>query len=255
MSKPLIVLQARTGSTRLPQKMTRPFWEGKPVLELILDRITERLPDMRERVVVATTTSPGDDAIEELCRRKGIAFYRGSEADVLDRFVNTAAAYGADKLIRICADNVFLDTDALARLVDEVDADTDNDYISFCLSDGTPSIRTHYGFWAEGAKVDALKRVARDVDDMFYHEHVTNYLYSEGSGFKCRFLPVDKSIESHTRLRLTLDTQEDFDMQTAIYKDMAAMGKKLTPSNLMEYLDARPGYYDRMQAVIERNGK
>ena len=34
-----IIIQARTGSTRLPNKMVMPFFEGKTILEILIDRI------------------------------------------------------------------------------------------------------------------------------------------------------------------------------------------------------------------------
>ncbi len=54
-------------------------------------------------LVVATTTNPKDDEIVNLCKNKGVKFFRGSEHNVLKRFIDVAESYDFDFLVRICA--------------------------------------------------------------------------------------------------------------------------------------------------------
>lgn len=135
---------------------------------------------------------------------------------------------------------------------------TDYDYVSFIRSDGVPSIKTHYGFWAEGVRLDALKRVAEATDESIYHEHVTNFIYGHPNLFRCLFLPIEESvrgIEDHPYLRLTVDTLDDFEIQRTIYRDFATNGVDITPGNLIAYLDERPEMYSVMKKNIEINSK
>lgn len=252
-----IILQARTGSTRLPNKMLMPFHEGKGILQILLERIRSAFPEGFDRITVATTTSPGDDRIAELCAGTGFRCFRGSESDVLERFIGAAEEAGADRIIRVCADNVFLDTPALRSLYDRMERGV-ADYASFRTSDGVPSIRTHYGFWAEGVTLDALRRVRRATDEALYHEHVTNYIYTHPEDFTIDLRPISETIpdiESYPDLRLTIDTLEDFDISREIYATLSAAGREITTPDILRYLDSRPEFFGRMKTIINQNTK
>lgn len=252
-----IVIQARTGSSRLPDKMLRPFYGDKGILEILLERICRDVAGSGYAVVVATSVAAGDDRIEALCRRLGVSCYRGSEDDVLSRFIGAADSHGLDRVVRVCADNVFLDTALLPELCDRLNSG-DNDYESYISSDGTPSIRTHYGFWAEGVRVDALRRVQMLTTEKLYHEHVTNYVYGHPEVFRLNFRPIADTIsgiESCKSLRLTIDTAEDFAVSREIYAHFADSAEPLTSDAIVGYVRQNPSYMARMQAVINQNKK
>lgn len=252
--KPIIIIQARTGSSRLPGKTLLPFYGERGILEILVDRIRAELGDAT--VVVATTTNPADDAIEELCRRRGFDFFRGNELDVLSRFIGAAEKYGADKLIRICSDNLFLDVKELKRLADWYADEADADYASFSTFEGKPMILTHYGLWAiEACKLSALKRAADSTSEKLYHEHVTNYLYTHPEEFSLRFLTEKSEIQRNQKLRLTIDTPEDFKMMQAVYSVLAERNLEITPTNIVSVIDETPEYYDAMESIINQNKK
>ena len=252
-----IILQARTGSSRLPNKMLKPFYQECGILEILLERIRAAFPDDFENLIVATTTSRGDDRIEALCRRIGIKCFRGSESDVLSRFVEAAHIYHADKIIRICADNVFLDVDLLKELYNRL-TDSDYDYVSYCTSEGLPSIKTHYGFWAEGAKVSALEKVMNETSESIYHEHVTIYLYTHPEEYSINLKPISETIEdieSYPNLRLTIDTIDDFQISQEVYAYLISNHIPITSQNILEYPKKRPELFERMQTIINQNIK
>ena len=113
MSETGIIIQARTGSTRLPNKIFLPFYKEKGILELIIDRIKNSI-DLP--IVIATTEKSKDDKIVELAGEKEIACFRGSELNVLNRYIKTAEKFNFSNIIRICADNPFLDIEDLIVL-------------------------------------------------------------------------------------------------------------------------------------------
>ena len=78
-----IIIQARTGSTRLPGKILKVIND-----RTLLDHIIDRLKELEEKavVVIATSTLPGDDAVEQFCKEKGVLCFRGSESNVLSRY-------------------------------------------------------------------------------------------------------------------------------------------------------------------------
>jgi len=81
------------GSRRLPGKVLLPCL-GKPMLVYEIDRI--RKVNQIDQIVIATSTNEQDDAIVNFCQQNGVAFFRGSEHDVLSRYAEAADFYHAD---------------------------------------------------------------------------------------------------------------------------------------------------------------
>lgn len=252
-----IIIQARTGSTRLPNKMLMPFYGEKGILEILINRLTSSLPQYMHDIVVATTESEGDDKIEALCNKLNVNCYRGSEEDVLSRFIEAAKFYNADKIIRICADNVFLDMTQLEYLITGF-LSNDCDYASFIAKDGTPSIKTHYGFWTEGVRLEALKKVQAMTSEKLFHEHVTNYIYTNPENFRLAFTPIsntDKRIDDLSNIRLTIDTEKDFNISRQIYKYLSENNIPIDTSNIIDYLEEHKEIYLIMEEIINANKK
>lgn len=246
-----IIVQARTGSTRLPSKMTMPFFEGKGILELLLSRLGRA--GLTDKIIVATTENSCDDIICGIAQNAGIEYYRGNECDVLDRFIHAAKYYRISKIIRVCADNPFLDIPALNELI-TLGMDTDMDYVSRCISSGIPTIKTHYGFWTEYVTVKALEKIAERTDESIYHEHVTNYIYTHPDSFKIMLVPIPFALEKR-KIRLTIDTLDDFQMQQSIYNAVYKDNKDFQIKDVVDYLDRNVELYLAMDKLIKTNEK
>ncbi|MFZ5939986.1 MAG: cytidylyltransferase domain-containing protein [Bacteroidota bacterium] len=246
-----IIVQARSGASRLPDKMLLDFYNGKGILEIILDRLREKcsLP-----LVLATTTSASDDRIFNLAGRKGIDCFRGSEDNVLDRFIQTATRFGFERIIRVCADNPFLDAEAIGPLMTLLNSEN-CDYASYQLPDGTPSILTHFGFWAEATTLNALQRISALTDEKSYLEHVTGFMYRNPDLFNCRFLPVPQHLAVRKDLRFTLDTPDDFRILSRIYAEMLTLQLPLSPGQIVSFVENHPEYLSLMKQQIELNKK
>lgn len=242
------IVQCRLGSSRLPGKILLPFSGSRSILDIILDRLKGFSDDAF--LVVATSQDPRNDLLEEICTSKGIPCFRGSENDVLDRFISAAQHYGADRIIRVCSDNPFLDRMSIRKLID-ASRQSDADYISFDVQ-GTPSIRTHYGFWTEYTTLSALRKVRSMTDEPLYHEHVTNYIYANPQVFSLEWIPVDEAIASHDGVRLTIDTEEDFLLAQGVYE---ALGENATIQEILEFLDHHPEMREKMKSEIKKNSK
>ena len=86
------------GSGRLPGKVLMDIC-GKPLIWHVLLRVrAARTPDA---VIVATTDNPADAPLRKFLEENGVATFVGSESNVLDRFYQTAKAYGVDVVIRL----------------------------------------------------------------------------------------------------------------------------------------------------------
>lgn len=246
-----IIIQARTGSTRLPQKMLLPFYNGFSVLELLLKKLKRNIAGAN--IIIATTKNRTDDEIFNIAIKHNVKCFRGDEDDVLSRFINAAKENKISKIIRICADNPFLDVLSLQVLIDKFSV-SDCDYMSFSTSEGIPTIKTHYGFWAEAVTFDALVKASALTNEKLYHEHVTNYIYTHKANFKCQFIEIDREVEQ-MRIRLTLDTLSDFEMQKEIYYILTETNNEFSIKHVIDVLNKHPKFFEIMDEQIQLNSK
>lgn len=252
MNNTKIIIQARTGSTRLPRKMILPFYENEGIFSLLLKKLTSAFD--KNDIILATSTNPNNDILVEIAERYEVNYYRGSENDVLQRFIDAAKEFGAENIIRVCADNPFLDVFYIELLVEKFEK-FNCDYLSYITSDGTPSIKTHYGFWAEAVKLSALEKVRELTNENLYHEHVTNFIYANRDIFDVNFFEIIPQIDKHKDIRLTIDTQVDFDIQKEIFNKLNNNIPNFTSLNVIDFLEDNPHYLDIMRNEILKNQK
>ena len=200
------IIQARMGSSRLPGKSLAEI-EGRPMLWHVIQRVKRaRLVD---RVVVATSTAPADDAIEKMCRENDVPCHRGSENDVLDRFYHAARAEKAAQVVRITADCPLIDPEVIDRVVRRFQRG-DLDYASNAMVRSYPD-----GLDTEIFSFSALERAWHEASKTSEREHVTPYLRSE----KFRTANVENDSTSlYQHYRWTVDEAEDLEFIRAVYK-------------------------------------
>ena len=116
MTRTIAVIQARLGSQRFPAKMLADLG-GHSVLEWVVTRV--RRSTLVDRTVVATTQETLDDRLVAECQRLGVEVKRGSTNDVLGRFVSAIEGDAADAVVRICADNPFVDPGCVDQVIRE----------------------------------------------------------------------------------------------------------------------------------------
>lgn len=205
----VIISQARTGSTRLPAKILKKSI-GKTLLEHHVERL-QRVVHAAE-IVIATTINPNDDVIELLANQKQWTVYRGSEADVLDRYYQAAVAAKADIVVRVTSDCPVIDPALLDTGIQAYAAlPTACDWYS-----NTFMRRTFpRGLDFEIFSFDALQTAWSNAQDTAFREHVTPYLYRNPALFKLEgmFHPQD-----YSQYRWTVDTPEDFELIDRIFK-------------------------------------
>lgn len=251
-----IVIQARSGSTRMPAKILLPFDGRETILDMVIENIRRDNPGVV--IVVATTTNEADDRIAGMALRHGVKCYRGSENDVLGRFIGAADTYGLDRIIRVCSDNPFLQTASFRQLIGTADAHPEADYVAYAFPDGRPTIKSHLGLYAELATVSALRRAAAamtgDRDEKLYREHVTIYLYTHPDTFTLAFMPLPDALRERTDLRLTLDTPSDFRLLNELYRRLHDETDGSLAS-LIALVDSNADYGRIMKQNIAQNEK
>jgi spore coat polysaccharide biosynthesis protein SpsF len=202
------VIQARTGSTRLPGKVLEDLG-GRPVLEWVV-RAAQAATQI-DTVIVATSTKAGDDLVADLAESLGVPVVRGSEDDVLSRFVASLDAHPADAVVRLTADCPLLDPTLIDAVAGAWAAAPVHDYVSTVLVRCLPR-----GLDVElvsAAALRAVDRVAVGHDRV----HVTSRLYAQPSPY--RLLGLCVSPPAHD-LRVTLDTKEDLALLRALVAEL-----------------------------------
>jgi spore coat polysaccharide biosynthesis protein SpsF len=205
------IIQARNGSRRLPRKSLAPVL-GRPLLDLMLERV-ERASTLSE-IVLATTTAARDDELVTIARRRGVTVFRGSEPDVLSRYVGAAAVARAELVVRLTADCPLIDPDVIDHVVrvaqrtlgEDVDLVTNAPHTGRTYPDGM-DVEV---FTAQTlTRVDELATAAED------REHVTLRLHRA---------PFHHAVVDLSRpageVRITVDYQSDLDRVRAIFEDL-----------------------------------
>jgi len=204
------IIQARTGSVRLPGKVLRKL-AGEPMLARVVSRV--QCAKTLDEVIVATTTLASDDSIAELCAHRGIACFRGSENDLLDRYYRAAVDYRGDAIVRITADCPLIDSLIIDRVVHEfVDHQPHVEYASNVFPDRTYP----RGLDTEIIRFEPLERIWRADQNPLWREHVTSYIHRHPEAFITRC--VSNEID-YSHLRWTVDTSQDFELVRRIYNE------------------------------------
>jgi glutamate-1-semialdehyde aminotransferase/spore coat polysaccharide biosynthesis protein SpsF (cytidylyltransferase family)/predicted dehydrogenase len=235
------IIQARMGSSRLPGKSLAPI-EGRPMLWHVIERVKQaRLVD---RIVVATSVSPADDAIEKMCREKSVSCYRGSEHDVLDRFYSAARAEKAAQVVRITADCPLIDPEVIDRVVLRFQRG-DLDYASNAMVRSYPD-----GLDTEIFSFSALERAWHGATQTSEREHVTPYLRSD----KFRTANVENdSATLYQHYRWTVDEPRDLEFIRAVYKAFRER-ERFGMKDVLELIEKTPGLEKMNSEIVSNRG-
>jgi len=222
------IVQARTGSTRLSNKIFEPICE-KTLLGWVIDRL--RAAKLIDQIVIATTTNREDNEVVEFAKLEGVPCVQGSEDDVLDRFITVLDNYPAKTIVRVTGDNPLTDTGLIDALI-EKHLKSSSDYT------GLNGVFPH-GLTAEIVSFDALQKAHTESSSPGYREHVTTYIHSQPEMFHIdRIDPPDYLIGRD--YRLTVDTEDDLLLMRTLCDRLAKAGKVFTAKNAVALLDSEP---------------
>lgn len=236
----LAILQARASSSRLPGKVLKPLL-GKPMLARQIERILRS--ELIDKLVVATSVEPEDDAIEKLCKEENIECFRGSLNDVLDRFYQAAKPYNPEHVVRLTGDCPLTDWEITDRLI-KFHLIGDYDYSSNALEPTYPD-----GLDAEIMKFSALECAWRLADSKPEREHVTLYIYKHPIQFK---IGKEKNSIDLSQLRWTVDEPEDFVLVENIYRNLYYTNPAFKTQDVLAWLEAN-SKMKTINTVYKRN--
>lgn len=228
MKKPRIgiIVQARMGSTRLPAKVMQEIL-GQPMLLRVMERL--KAVALADVLIIATAQTPENNPIVELAQRANVKIFRGSEADVLRRYYETAKENKLDVVTRVTSDCPLIDP----RVVDEgIQYFLDHqpiDYVSNTLERTFPR-----GMDTEVFSFAILKKANDEADQPYQREHVTPYILEKG-----RALNYSHK-KNLSKYRLTVDTAEDFALIVKIYEALYSKNKLFDLEAIVQFLEKNP---------------
>lgn len=229
------------GSSRLPGKVLMDLG-GRPVLALMLARLARS--ETLAGVGVATSELAQDDPIAELCDALSVGIFRGSEEDVLSRYVGAAEMFRADLVVRLTGDCPFICPEVTDKVVWAFrGASPPVDYASNCLRRTYPR-----GLDTEVIAREMLERSAREATEAADREHVTSFVWRQPERF--RHLSVEDR-EDHSGLRWTVDTPEDYRLISIMVKALGEGALTSTYRDLINVFVRHPEWA-HINALVEQ---
>lgn len=239
--KVLAVIQARTGSERLPGKVLLSLAD-RPVIEHVVRAVSAA--ESVDEVVVATTKHGSDDKLADLASDLGVRTFRGAENDVLSRFVGAVGNSSAETIIRFTADDPLLDPDIIDRVVARFKK-SDADYVSNIMERS----------WPRGMDTEVFSRAALLKSDHEgnlpeHREHVTIYVRTHPDLFKIENVLAPPE-ETWAELRLCVDTAKDYKMLQMVFDAIYTGDRPLRIGEVIFWLNQNPEVV-LMNAAVEQ---
>jgi spore coat polysaccharide biosynthesis protein SpsF len=202
------IIQARLGSTRLPHKVLfeLPYGGGKTVLEHIVARA--EASNVFNQVLVATSTEQPDDALAAVLEAKNIAIFRGSEANVLNRYYEAAKENELDVIVRLTADNPCIDPVVIKEAV-EFHLKEKNAYTK---TTGLP-----IGMNIEVFSFSGLEEANANATRPEEKEHLNGYFFHHADRYKLGTLTYEPADKTFGDFRVTIDYPSDFALVNILF--------------------------------------
>ena len=238
--KYLVMIQARCGSSRLPNKVLKDI-AGKTDLQWVIERV--RRSRLIDEVMVVTSIDKNNLPLIRLCTELGVRVFVGSENDVLDRYYQAARLLQPEYVVRITADCPLFDWRYLDMAIEQLEDGTD--YMAE-LTESFPD-----GLDIEIIRYPALKRMWKEAGLSSESEHVTMYIKNHPEQFAIQNLECP--IAGIGAKRWTLDQDEDYELICNIYNHFIPEGKEdFVTEDILKYLQSNK-HLEQLNGKIARN--
>jgi glutamate-1-semialdehyde aminotransferase/spore coat polysaccharide biosynthesis protein SpsF (cytidylyltransferase family) len=235
------IVQARMNSSRLPGKVLADV-AGRPMLWRVIQRVKKSA--LVQRVMVATSVHATDDAIAEFCRMHEIAFFRGSETDVLDRYYQAAQSCAAETIVRITGDCPLIDGAVVDKVVEQF-FHSGADYAANTLLSTYPD-----GLDTEVFSFAALQSAWQNAALPAEREHVTPYFRTSA---RFRIANVASDFDPAAgQMRWTVDEPRDLEFVRAIFARFKE--RAFTCHDVLRLLRQAPELSDFNDGAIRNEG-
>ena len=231
MTKIVTVIQARSGSTRLPGKVMMDIL-GLPLLLRMVERVQRSA--LAGTIVIATTVESSDDIIEELCQKEGLLCYRGSSEDLLDRHYQAGLLYGADAVVKIPSDCPLIDPIVIDKVL-QYYLDHNFDFVS----------NLHPATYPDGNDVEvmsmpAITRAWQDATLKMEREHTTPYIWEHPELFTVGSVLWETGLDYSMSHRWTIDYPEDFEFIRTVYEHLYPTNPSFGIAEILKLTEEHP---------------
>jgi glutamate-1-semialdehyde 2,1-aminomutase len=238
--KIVAVVQARMGSTRLPNKVMK-LLAGKPMIEILLARLSKS--QEIDQIVLATSTDERNQPLIEYVSKLGYEVVVGSENDVLGRYLLAAKEVDADVIVRITGDCPLVDP----TLVDQVVRVFKQSTVDYCSNISPPSYPD--GLDIEVFSMAALERAGKETIDPLDREHVTPYL-RDSKKFSISAVASDCD---YSGLRWTVDEEVDYEVISAVFEQFKG-DIYFGWQKVLEIQNMQPELFSANQSLVRNEG-
>lgn len=236
------IIQARTGSTRLPGKVMKNLC-GKTVLAHDIERVSQS--KLIDKIIIATTTLKADDVIVDEAKKCGVDVFRGSEDDVLSRYYLAANEVGANTIVRITSDCPLIDPIILDNIISYY---LNQGYEIATNASSDLSKRTFpRGLDVEVFSFFMLEKAYTNAKEKYQREHVTPYIYENAKAIGYYLNDKDYSY-----YRWTLDTDEDWELISKIYEKLYHGKHDFYLPEILGVMKQNPSFYDINKTVEQK---
>jgi spore coat polysaccharide biosynthesis protein SpsF len=242
--KVVAIIQARTGSTRLPGKVLKKI-NGITMLERVVERV--KLSKEIDDLTIATSIEKNDDKIEALAKRFGVKCFRGNHHDVLDRYYKCAKKNKVDIIVRITADCPLISPHVIDKVIKA--------YFSKKVDYALAMVKETPKSYPKGSSVEVfsfkkLKEIYRKAKTKEQREHVTIYFVDNSSKYKILWVEAEPEL-MRPNYRLTVDTKEDLELIRKIYSFFPA-NKFVTLADAIKLLDEKPELIKTNLSILQK---
>ena len=235
-----ILITARLKSTRLPRKVIKPIL-GRPMISHMIDRL--KLAHLPQRIILCTSTLPEDDELAHIAEAESISCFRGDPEDVLARLTDAARDFEVETVFSCTADNPFVDSLHLDKLLEYHSAGN----FDYSKSEGLPLGAFGYGLSRPAMERACALKAETDTE-------IWGPLFSESGKFSCGVMRVEPEF-CWPELRLTVDTPEDFHLVTRIFEQLYEPGRVFTLKAILQLCRDDPSLPAINAGIQQRAGK
>lgn len=201
--QPLIIIQARMGSSRLPGKSMMNI-AGKPLLDYLVQTVFQVFKEAK--LIIATSERVENNLIRNYARANGIDVISGSEENVASRFIEAILKFPQyEYFMRLCGDSPFFDIELLERGKKVLNDGNNYQFITSKFNEGFPM----------GSNLEIVDRALylakyEKFTKSEHFEHVTKYFYEDFEAYKSYVIKCAIHGFDEPKNKLSVDTSEDF---------------------------------------------
>ena len=233
----LTLIQARRGSSRLPDKVSLDLC-GQPLLVRQVERVQRAT--LAGRVAVITTDEASDDPLADLCAAHGIDVFRGSALDLLDRHYQAARHFGeTEVVVKIPSDCPLIDPAVIDRVLGFFAAHKGQyDFVS----------NLHPATYPDGNDVEvmtlgALETAWREARRPLEREHTTPFFWENPQRFRLANVAWETRLDYSMSHRFTIDYPADYQFIKAVYEALYPGNPAFNLGDILTLLKQRPDIY------------